>query len=361
MMATFYFAMPPSKKKKSSSKKKKGGGKRADDDDAASASAYAAASSTNFARRLPSCGQINRALGKKLVFSCNKLLESESPAEIVKKIKNGSMVPPDGDILSKKGNHQLRQKLLDAGLISAIVSFLNQGAHNEFHMSIDDSTLKCLGMTKEGGVEQISPKFWLQALTLCTYPDFPNSEDIRVQIAREFTPFLDCMCDDITREYFQSNAYYHGSLGLFFHLIKTTIGYNNDGNKTSASAGIILEHDGVFDMVVQCLFWRTHRPDIVREFTLYNRLDRLVDIEADAKLIIDLFMLHYINKYAGGNHDNYTDRVKDFFKRLATTPIVSIAYEPNNEEIFLSNVATLMATDSFYKLSVSYQGWYFEG
>jgi hypothetical protein len=169
------------------------------------------------------------------------------------------------------------------------------------------------------------------------------------------------MCDDITREYFQSNAYYHGSLGLLFQLIKTSIGTYDDGNKTSAAAGIILEHDGVFDMVVQCLFWRTHRPDIVREFTLYDRLDRLEDIEDDAKVIIDLFILHHVNVHAGGNHDNYTDRVKDFFKRLATTPIVSISYDPNNNEIFLSNVAALMATDSFYKLSEKYQEWYYDG
>lgn len=351
--------MPRSKKNKSiSTKKKKGGGKRAASAYAAAASSSTTRSSFDFDRFTE---ELNRALGKKLVFSCNKLLESESPAEIIKRIKNGSMVPPDGHILSKKDNIQLRQQLLDAGLISAIVSFLNRGANTEFHTAIDDSILKCLGLSKEGGVEQISPKFWLQALTSCTYPDFPNCEDIRVQIAREITPFLDCMCDDITREYFQSNAYYHGSLGQFFYLIKTTIGYNDDGCKTSASAGIILEHDGVFDMVVQCLFWRTHRPDIVREFTLYDRLDRLECIEADAKCIIDLFILHYVNVYAGGNHDNYTDRVKDFFKRMATTPIVSIGYDPNNEEIFLSNVATLMTTDSFYALSEKYQEWYFDG
>jgi hypothetical protein len=156
--------MPRSKKNKSISKKKKGGGKRAA---AADAYAYAASSPTtrssfDFDRFTE---ELNRALGKKLVFSCNKLLESESPAEIVKRIKNGSMVPPDGHTLSKNGNLQLRQQLLDAGLISAIVSFLNQGAHTEFHTAIDDSILTCLGMTKGGGVEQISPKFWVQALT----------------------------------------------------------------------------------------------------------------------------------------------------------------------------------------------------
>jgi hypothetical protein len=45
---------------------------------------------------------------------------------------------------------------------------------------------------------------------------------------------------------------------------------------------------------------------------------------------------------------------------MATTPIVSNAFDPKNEAIFLSNVATLMKSDSFYKLKSVLQTWYYD-
>jgi hypothetical protein len=149
------------------------------------------------------------------------------------------------------------------------------------------------------------------------------------------------MCDDIHKQFFRSHVYYYESLGLFFELIGTLV-----SNKKEA-AEVLMEYDCLIDIVVQSLFWRTHRPDIMQELTLAD----LRAIEADARFIIDNFIVA-IN----GHERVYDDRAKNFFKVMATTPVVSNAFapvvsnafDPNNEAIFLSNVATLMKSEETF-------------
>jgi len=275
-----------------------------------------------------------------------KLWETLPPKQIVRRAENGSMVPQIQYIMGEE-HRKLRRRLLDAGLISGIVSFLNQGVDQEF--TIDNALKRCIGVSHEGKIEHLSPKFWLRALDISTYEEFSLSKEswgnLLIEIARGIGPFLECMCDDIHKQFFRSHVHYHESLGLFFELIRKLA-----GNKREA-AEVLLEYDCLIDVVVQCLFWRTHRPDIMKELTLSD----LEAIEGNARFVIDKFIIA-----VNGDGKVYDDRAKTFFKMMATTPIVSNAFDPKNEAIFLSNVATLMKSDSFYKLKSVLQTWYYD-
>jgi len=285
-------------------------------------------------------------------------LKSLPPEKIVDMVKNGSMIPQD-QCLSGADNLNLRQSLFEAGWISAIVSFLNQGAHTEFKI---DDTLKehvslIIGGGGKGKFQHVSPKLWLVALVHSTEQEFSlnkeNCEKLCVEIAGGIRPLVACMCDDITREFFKSNAYYHESLSLFFDLIRRLAGYS------SKAAEVLLEYDSLICLVVQCLFWRTHRPDIMEELTSHHTSSALEAIEKAGRYVIDCFTLCSM-KELDDKCKVYDDRAKTYFKVMATTPIVSNAFDPDNDGIFLSNIASLMKADGFYNLKTTDRDFYFD-
>eukprot|EP00984_Skeletonema_dohrnii_P018491 scaffold8652_cov125-Skeletonema_dohrnii-CCMP3373.AAC.1 len=297
----------------------------------------------------------------KLLAAQEMMLESQPPEIIVEKVKNGAMLPPS-QCLEGWNNLKLRQSLFQAGLLNSIVSFLNKGAHDEefklgaevpsgFYLSIEEGG--------EGKVEHVSPKIWLYALVQSIAEESSlnteNFDKLCVDIAKDARPFIAQMCDDITRKLFKSNDYYHESLILFFDLILKLAASSTD------AAEVLLEYDDLLDLIVQCLFWRTHRPDIMQELHSRSSLSDLGVIETRARGIIDcLTWCSFKGVFVDGKDKNYDDQAKKFFKAIATTPVVSNAFDPTNDGIFLSNIATLMKTDSFYKLEKIDQEFFYD-
>ncbi|KAK1745835.1 hypothetical protein QTG54_003759 [Skeletonema marinoi] len=299
---------------------------------------------------------IEKTLAKQKIAAQELLLESQPPEIIVEKVKNGAMLPPS-QCLTGWNNLKLKQSLFEAGLLNSIVSFLNEGAHSEFQ--IDDKLKNSLVVNREGErkFEQISPKFWLAALCRSIADEHSLNEEICdklcVEISCSIRPYVQCMCDDTARKLFKSNKYYHESLSLFFDLILRLAAYSTE------AAEVLLGYDDLLDVIVQCLFWRTHRPDIMRELHSRSSLSELGVIEARARCVIDSFTM-CSTIFVDGQDKHYDDRAKKFFKAIATTPVVSNAFDPDNDGIFLSNIATLMKTDSFHKLTEINQEFYYD-
>ena len=280
-------------------------------------------------------------------------LASQPPGVIVEKVKKGEMAPPS---LGSWEDAELRQRLLDAGLLTAIGSFLNEGAHNEFKSPLGNGVFITgthnvkTGEQEQVGFERISPKIWLLSLTkYVKIPTAVSSLDDKecaklcLEVALNIGPFVECMCDDITREMFKSKKYYYSMLSLFFNLIFRLL-----ASLSTETAEVLLEYDGFIDFIVQSLFWRTHRPDIIRELKFHSALSDLKQIEGCARCIIDSIIGCSTKQVMeNGYEKNYDDEVKDIYKVFATAPIVSRAFDPDNDKIFLSNIATLMKADSF--------------
>ena len=70
------------------------------------------------------------------------------------------------------------------------------------------------------------------------------------------------MCDDIKRQFFLSNEYWHGALLSFITLMHTLMG------KSKKVINILLEYDGLLDTLLQVTFFGMERQDIVEESKL---------------------------------------------------------------------------------------------
>eukprot|EP00985_Skeletonema_marinoi_P019921 scaffold11601_cov125-Skeletonema_marinoi.AAC.2 len=304
--------------------------------------------------------ELKKAMAK-LLAAQELMLESQPPEIIVEKVKNGEMLPPS-QCFEGWNNLKLRQSLFEAGLLHSIVSFLSKGAHDE-EFKLGAEVQSGFYLTIEGGgkgkFEHLSPKIWLFALVQSIAEESSlnteNCDKLCVDIATDCRPFIAQMCDDITRKLFKSNKYYHESLILFFDLIRRLAASSTD------AAEVLLGYDDLLDVIVQCLFWRTHRPDIMQELHSRSSLSDLEAIELRARCIIDSFTWCSTKRgFVDEKDGNYDDQSKKFFKAIATTPVVSNTFDPNNDGIFLSNIAELMKTDSFYKLEESDQEFYYD-
>ena len=144
-----------------------------------------------------------------------------------------------------------------------------------------------------------------------------------MQIVNNIGPLIKCMCDTKKRELFESKAQWYGSLDSFVRILGNLM---QDADAKSA----LLKIDGVFDMLLQCIFMKDCRLDIVKGMKQVNNDALLKATDSDGNelnkiaenaqtLILQTNMEHKGVK--GGRSFNKDDG--KYFKAMAITPIIS--------------------------------------
>ena len=132
-----------------------------------------------------------------------------------------------------------------------------------------------------------------------------------MQITKNIGPLVNCMCNDMKRQFFKSNTYWRKCIVGFVQLISdiTRLCLAPNSNVEASSSerkvvlDILLQHEGLLTSIVQWRFWRTERPDIFRELqieiSMSNSDARLgfnlcTDIAKIGNKIMDLLILNGI-------------------------------------------------------------------
>lgn len=216
-----------------------------------------------------------------------RVMKIATPEIAVKMIRSG--IPPTDELIRLgpgRVNILHRQRLIDEGLISALLENIN----------------KCDGAYKLGSDSgHLSPDIWvgnlgnIVALTKTAtgepanrfLPNLNDDGNIRLEIASGVEKLVKYICDDVQRKFFQSEKYWYKAMQQFLVLIRS-LTYPKSATSTSCKrevAKVLVKYDGVVSLVIRCLFWNTHRPDVMQGLVTYGLV--YADIEQLAKDILD--------------------------------------------------------------------------
>lgn len=187
------------------------------------------------------------------------------------------------------------ERLVDADLIPTLIDLLTAN--------------DC--MLEEGGSEVVWGKplcvWWLLMLnSLCVDETYSW---IRPRIATSIAPLVKCMQDDCTREYFRSNMKWHASMFVFTALV-------HELSKTKEALDVLLQYEGFFEFILNCMLWGEYRPDIINEARSYSNIFQ----GNSAYGFLRQFLVHSADSPEEG---------KKKLLEIATMPSVSRAYDPN--------------------------------
>lgn len=175
-------------------------------------------------------------------------MTSLPPEVVVEDVRRGSGVPTWA-ITKRTSNSandlRLRRRLADAGILPAALGLLGRCADASFAEVLADVR----GGTTDGSRDQVaSPSLWIDVLVECLYGEDMRSEDLReprTLVAENIGPLVRCMIDDSRRELFGDNLFWHMSAGSFVSLLWNLV-------TTRSTVSILLQYDGLADMVIQC-------------------------------------------------------------------------------------------------------------
>jgi len=185
------------------------------------------------------------------------------PKDVVLRICQGKELPTQtvcyflaGGESHDNAHNQYLQRLVDAGLVPAVLALLSQCEDDELCGVIEAGT----NTGFEGRVAE--PKVWLFLLINIVKDEtrlgVKRNHECRMQIVQGIAPLVKRMCDDMKRELFRSTEYWHSTffnfVGLIFNLAET-----------KEARAIIIRYDGLLALMVQCIFWSDQRPDILKE------------------------------------------------------------------------------------------------
>ena len=224
-----------------------------------------------------------------------------------------------------EGDSLIVKQLMDAGLISTLIDVINEGCTEELRANY---------------VSDCYPQTWIILLGNIAAGDNKESDMIfqretthgefsRQQIATSIAPFVNCMLNEVDREYFKCNAYWHKSVHGFIHLIENL--------SFSRAAGEVLnQYDGLFDFIAQSMFWETQRRDLMEEAKQAIRSKPLQEHFS----IITVAAAHCADRLLR-IYDERSENGKKQLLDAATLPVVSRAYDPYCKTLFIFGVINL--------------------
>jgi len=237
-----------------------------------------------------------------------------SPTEVVEAIRSGDKIITRAAARMQTQNEATeivyREKLYEAGIIDALLHFLSmcEGPFASVDLSINSNQ------------RIFKPCHWVHLLNTMTKINLGKGR-FNMQIVNNLGPLIKCMCDTKKRELFESKAQWYGSLDSFVRILGNVM-------QDADAGGVLLKIDGVFDMLLQCIFIKDCRLDIVKEMK-----------QADYELAPDFDDGGVLNKIAENaqtlilqmNHEHrgvrgvrsFTNDDGKYFKAMATTPIIS--------------------------------------
>ena len=112
---------------------------------------------------------------------------------------------------------------------------------------------------------------------------------IKRKVARSLGPLIECLKDDTKREYFQINEYWHDAHISLMSLLTHLVGIRGFEDYSPKIIPIVIEYDGLIEMLVKCIFWGEYRNDIVKES--YRNTVSMATMGNYAGSVIEQFML----------------------------------------------------------------------
>lgn len=118
-----------------------------------------------------------------------------------------------------------------------------------------------------------TPLPWITILERAADLEEPSCS---LKIVESIGPLVECMCDDMTRQFFKSNQHWNESIypfaRLIYNLFRTSIRqYSYDESETEDNMKVIdtlLKHNCLVRCFIQWGFWdSSNRPDIAKELT----------------------------------------------------------------------------------------------
>ena len=165
-------------------------------------------------------------------------------------------------------------------------------------------------------------------------------DEVRMQIACDMAPLVNCMCDDVKRELFQSKQYWFGAIRPFVQLVYSLTESDN-------TVPVLMGYDRVRELMVQSLFWGVHRQDIIAEAEPFKEV-----MQPDAFAFIADYsgaaLVRVLKSYEkeGENKFYFEGKGKELNISIGTTPITNRAYDPSCGSIFISGLVSLLKGDN---------------
>ena len=165
-----------------------------------------------------------------------------------------------------------------------------------------------------------SPSLWIKVLSKAVELE-PSCTGKLVQ---NLDPLIRCMCNDMTRLFFQSNKHWRESIIPFVQLISNMISNSTDWEVVKT----LLKHEGLLASIIQWIFWDTHRPDLVDELSM----EKCEEIATLGTKITGELLANAAN--------NPSTEDGQLLGRIGCMPIVSKEYKPHGR---LSYIAELLS------------------
>lgn len=211
------------------------------------------------------------------------------------------------------------QRLVDAGLVAAVLPLLERGENG--------TVAEALGREESLG----DPAGWIMLLD--SMLQNTTCEDVRLntrlEIARRIGLLIRCMIDDRQRRCFDDNFHWWDSMVPFVALLETL-------TLSLETVPILLQYDGLVEFLIQCMFWESHRPDLVHEVREYaDKLDSDIfeAIYIAATRVVRAFAVETVDVTSDSSF-RVPERSRKRLAMIASTKIVNEKYNPKCKVTF---------------------------
>ena len=206
--------------------------------------------------------------------------------------------------------------LVRSGILSSVLGFLGTCEHETFDGVMADAggnVLVSNGTIVHIGGNLDTPSRWIRVL----FRAGELEPDCMMQIVENISPLVKCMCNDMARLFFQSNRHWKEGIESFVRLIGSMISKSIRTTDREV-ANTLLQYEGLLTSIVQWIFWKDHRPDIVKvlgmkECTLITEMGRHIV----GMLVTDAYHRRV----------TLTTECKILMWSIGTTPIVNREYD----------------------------------
>lgn len=214
--------------------------------------------------------------------SFDDTLKNIPPNEAVERVRQGMGLTTHivQYITSRKSTNDHQKYVMDMmgeGLVTVLLNLVNQCGEKSMKDVVETKGIIPFSPRrpikgKDGIVEGYvyNPQIWLEILVgLVGRAELPIGNKklfyLKRKIARKIGPLLKTLQDDTKREFFQENEYWHDAYIPSLDLLTRLVGLRGHADYIPEIIPIIIELDGIIEMLIQCIFWGETRPEIIEE------------------------------------------------------------------------------------------------
>ena len=162
-------------------------------------------------------------------------------------------------------------------------------------------------------------------------------------IANGIQPLFKCLRDDHKRNLFKSRKDWLEGTSMVLILLNHLLMSDDEAIETC-----IFNHEGVSELLIRSLFWKSHRPDIMDEL---KELEQASSLPLGSRVPNTELILQLINVYASRKEEmklNHGER-KDKLYDMAATSIVNKRHDKQCNTNFIVGLLQRLKTDDEFK------------